>query len=60
MELSTDRLEASARIQESSFDRSTQGRRPAVLRRKKPDPQEDDELLTQQEEGDSHQLDDLA
>ncbi len=67
MQLSTGRLEASLRIEESRLGPSAQERRQRALRRQRQDGslspterQAEDEVTAEEEELESHQLDDLA
>ncbi len=59
MELSTNRLEASTRVQERAFGHSGEERRQRAPRRHQEDPLTEDEILTT-EDTEGHQLDDLA
>ena len=59
MELSTNRLEASTRVQERAFGQSGEERRQRAPRRRQEDPPTEDEILTT-EDTEGHQLDDLA
>ncbi|HUI82847.1 MAG TPA: hypothetical protein VL240_01420 [Candidatus Binatia bacterium] len=58
MELSSGRLEASSRIQERPFGHSPEEDRRRLPRRRK-EPAADGEVM-EHEEGESHQLDDMA